>query len=284
MVLTNHQAPDYLVIGHMAKDKIPDGAILGGTCSYSALTAHKLGQRTAAVTSYGPDIPSLAALDEIDIENVPHPYSTTFENIYEGGRRRQIWSAKAGMLSLDDVPVAWRKAPIVHLAALSQEISPAMCAQFPDSLLCVTAQGWLRGRDSNDNVIYQPHPELEAWLSGIDVLVLSLADLFGDQEAVNRLLNAVKVGVETLGPKGCRVYHDGQIIDVPVRPETEVDPTGAGDIFATAFFIRYKETGDFMKAAQFANACASLSVLRLGMEGIPSLPEVEEHMAELYTR
>ena len=282
--MTNNQAPDYLVIGHVAKDKIPGGAILGGTCSYSALTAHNLEQNTVAVTSYGPDIPSLAALDRIEIKNVPHPHSTTFENIYEDGHRRQVWSAKAGMLSLDDVPVAWRKAPIVHLAALSQEMSPAMCGQFPDSLLCVTAQGWLRGRDADNNVIYQPHPELEAWLSEIDVLVLSLADLFGDQDGVNRLLNAVKVGVETLGPKGCRVYHDGQIIDVPVRPETEVDPTGAGDIFATAFFIRYHETGDFMKAAQFANACASLSVLRLGMEGIPSLPEVEEHMAELYRR
>jgi len=282
--LTNNQAPDYLVIGHVAKDKIPNGAILGGTCSYSALTAHKLGYHAVAVTSYGPDIPSLAALDGIDIKNVPHPHSTTFENIYEKGRRRQIWSAKAGLLSLDDVPVAWRKAPIVHLAALSQEMSPAMCGQFPDSLLCVTAQGWLRGRDSHNNVIYQPHPELDTWLSEIDVLVISLADLFGDEDAVNHLLNSVKVGVETLGPKGCRVYHDGQITPVPVRPEVEIDPTGAGDIFAAAFFIRYHETGNFIKAAQFANACASLSVLRLGMEGIPSLPEVEAHLAEIYTR
>ena len=280
--MTNNQAPDYLVIGHVAKDKIPGGAILGGTCSYSALTAHKLGQRTVAVTSYGPDIPSLAALNGIEIENVPHPHSTTFENIYEKGRRRQIWSARAGTLSLDNVPIAWRKAPIVHLAPLSQEMSPAMCGQFPDSLVCVTAQGWLRGQDPDNNVIYRPHPELEAWLSKIDVLILSLGDLFGDEAAVAHLLTSAKLGVETLGPKGCKVYHDGQIIDVPVRPEVEIDPTGAGDIFATAFFIRYHQTGDFIKAAQFANACASLSVLKLGMEGIPSLPEVEAHLAELY--
>ena len=107
----NHQRPNYLVIGHVAKDRMPGGAILGGTVSYAALTAHKLCQRTAAVTSYGPDLPSLAALDGVEIKNIPHPHSTRFENIYEAGGRRQIWTATASQLSLESVPVAWRKTP-----------------------------------------------------------------------------------------------------------------------------------------------------------------------------
>ena len=36
---------DYLVIGHVAHDLIPDGWRLGGTAAYSALTAHALGLR-----------------------------------------------------------------------------------------------------------------------------------------------------------------------------------------------------------------------------------------------
>ncbi len=51
-------APDYLLVGNVTKDNIPQGAILGGTCSYSAVTAHKLAQRVALVTRTGPDIPS----------------------------------------------------------------------------------------------------------------------------------------------------------------------------------------------------------------------------------
>lgn len=274
--------PDYLVIGHVAKDNTPHGAILGGTCSYAALTAHKLGQRTVAVTSYGPDIPSMAALNGVEIENVPHSQSTTFENTYVDGKRYQKWLASSHSLSLENVPPAWRNAPIVHLAPLSQEMSPAMCGQFPNSLLCVTMQGWLRGQDDRYNVVYRPHPELEAWLSKIDVMVLSVADLFGDRAAMTHLLTSVKLGVETVGPEGCKVYHDGQVIHVPVRPEVEVDPTGAGDIFAPAFFIRYHATGDIIGAARFANACASLSVRKMGMDSIPSLPEVEARLVEVY--
>jgi sugar/nucleoside kinase (ribokinase family) len=278
----SNDLPGYLVIGHVAKDIVPNGTILGGTCSYAALTAHKLGQRTVAVTSYGPDIPSMAALDGIEIENVSHRHSTTFQNIYTGGRRRQIWPATASSLSLENVPPAWRKASIVHLAPLAQEMSPALCGDFPGSLIGVTIQGWLRGQDAEWNVIYRPHPELEAWLSRIDVLVLSLADLMGDRDAMVHLLTSVKLGVETVGPEGCKVYHAGQVTHIPVAPEVEIDPTGAGDIFAAAFFVRYRETRDFIKAAQFANACASLSVRGIGLEGIPSLAEVEVHLKELY--
>jgi sugar/nucleoside kinase (ribokinase family) len=268
----------------VAKDIIPNGAILGGTCGYAALTAHKLGQRIVAVTSYGPDIPSMAALDGIKIKNIPHRQSTTYANIYTDGQRHQKWLAMASSLSLENVPLAWRRAPIVHLAPLAQEISPALCGDFPNSLVCVTVQGWLRRQDAEYNVIYQSHPELEAWLSKIDVLVLSLADLFGDRAAMIHLLTSVRLGVETLGPDGCQVYHEGRVTHIPVKPEIEVDPTGAGDIFAAAFFVRYRETGDFVKAAQFANACASLSVRKMGLESIPCLPEVEAHLIELYVR
>ena len=279
--MDNHP-PDYLVVGHVAKDDTPGGAMLGGTCAYSALTAHKLGQRTVAVTSYGPDLPSMAALDGIKIENLPHSCSTTFQNIYKDGKRTQKWTASARSISVEDVPPAWRTAPIVHLACLAQEMSPAMCGDLEDSLVCVTMQGWLRAQDDECKVIYRPHVELEAWLSKIDVMVLSLADAFGDQDAVNHLLSAAKLGVETAGPDGCYVYHQGQVTPVPVEPSTEVDPTGAGDIFAAAFFIHYNQTGDSIKAAQFANVCASLSVGKMGMDSIPSLPEVEARMAELY--
>lgn len=280
----NSYSPDYLIIGHMARDKIPNGAILGGTCSYAGLTARTLGQHTAVVTSFGPDIPSLATLDGLQIENVSHTASTTFENICEDWQRRQKWYATAAPLSFGSVPPAWRNAPIVHLAPLAQEISPVMCSHFKDSLLCVTVQGWLRGQDTDCNVIYKPHPELEVWLSRIDVLVLSLADLFGDRTAMIHLLTSVRLGVETLGPEGCKVYHNGRVTHIPVKPEIEVDPTGAGDIFAAAFFIQYREGGDFIKAAQFANACASLSVRKVGLESIPSPSEVEAHLVELYGR
>lgn len=274
--------PDYLILGHITRDNTPQGPILGGTSSYSSLTAHRLQQKVALVTSVGEDIPSLAPLKDILIKYSVQPDSTTFENIYRNGVRYQKWLSSSAPLALDDVPPAWRQSPIVHLAPIGQEISPALCGEFPHSLVGVTGQGWLRGRDARMNVIYQPNLELEAWLGSIDVLVLSLSDLFGDEEALRHLLTSVKLGVETLGPDGCRLYHRGEVYHVPVDPKQEVDPTGAGDIFAAAFFIKYHQTGNFILAAQFANACASLSVLQVGLAGVPTLAEVEAHMAELY--
>jgi sugar/nucleoside kinase (ribokinase family) len=280
--LTKHHHPDYLIIGNVTKDNTPDGPILGGTSSYSALTAHKLGQEVAMITSIGPDIPSFALLNGIQIKTLPHDYSTTFENIYINGERHQKWLANSGPISLSDIPSAWRQASIVHMAPIGQEMSPAMCADFPNSLVGVGMQGWLRGRDSQMNVIYEPHPELEAWLPQADVLVLSLNDLFGNEDELMRLVDLVALVVETLGPQGCKIYHQDEVIHVPVEPQPEVDPTGSGDIFSTAFFIKYHQTGDFIKAAQFANACASLSVSKVGLAGVPKLPQVEAQMARLY--
>ena len=271
-------SPDYLIIGHMARDVVSDGDRLGGTCSYSAVTARNLGQRTVAVTSAGPDIPSMEALKDIEIEIVPDPQSTTFENIYEGGGRRQKWLSTSSSLRIENVSPAWRNAPIVHLAPLAQEMSPAMAGEFPNCLVCVTMQGWLRGQDALCNVLYQSHAELESWLERMDVVILSQADVYGDCETLIRLATGAKLGVETLGPEGCRVYHDNEVVHVPVQPEIEVDPTGAGDIFAAAFFIRYHATGDFIRAAQFANACASLSVGKIGLAAIPTLSEVETRL------
>lgn len=278
----NHYIPDYLIIGHVTRDNVANGAILGGTPSYAGLTAHNLGRRTAIVTSFGPDIPSMAVFNGVQIESVPSPASTTFENRYLNGVRHQKWLATAAPLLYEHVPAAWRNSPIVHLAPMGQELSPALCSRFPQSLTCVTIQGWLRGRDEHHTVTYRPHPELEAALGCIDILVLSLVDVCGNRTAADHLLTSVKVGVETLGPEGCRVYHRGQVIHVPVKPEVEVDPTGAGDIFAAAFFIRYRDTGDVVKAARFANACASLSVRKVGLEGVPGMAQVEAHEAELY--
>jgi len=109
-----------------------------------------------------------------------------------------------------------------------------------------------------------------------------LADVQGDQEMLDHFLNTVQLGVETLGPEGCRVYHRGTVTHIPVQPIKEVDPTGAGDIFAAAFFIRYRQTRDVVKSAQFANACASLSVAGVGMESVPTLDEVEANLETLY--
>lgn len=274
--------PDYLIIGHIARDHRPRGSILGGTCSYAGLTAHRLGLETAAVTSYGNDIPSLKPLSGIEIKRVPARSSTSFENNYTAEGRFQKWFDTAALLAYEDVPAGWRNASILHLAPIAQEISPTICRQFKNSLRCATVQGWLRGRDADANVICQPHPQLIAALTDIDVLIFGQSDLLDCQSDLIPLLTLVRLAVETLGPLGCNVFAQGRKHHVPVKPEIEKDPTGAGDIFAAAFFTAYYQNRDPIAAARFANACASLSVRKTGLSSVPGRSAALAHMAELY--
>jgi sugar/nucleoside kinase (ribokinase family) len=62
---------------------------------------------------------------------------------------------------------------------------------------------------------------------------------------------------------------------------TEVDPTGAGDVFAAAFFVRLLNTRDPWEAARFANRMAAISVTRPGVAGVPSMEEVQNCMVEI---
>ena len=92
---------------------------------------------------------------------------------------------------------------------------------------------------------------------------------------IEHFARLVPVLVVTLGPEGCRVYAEVDVRRVPVTPVLESDPTGVGDIFAAAFFIRLCEAGgDPWEAARFATHVAAPSVTRSGLEGIPTLADV----------
>jgi 1D-myo-inositol 3-kinase len=65
----------------------------------------------------------------------------------------------------------------------------------------------------------------------------------------------------------------------PTGPRQEVDPTGAGDVFAAGFLIGLAESRDPLTAARFAVATASMSVAGVGMTAIPTRPQVDEWLS-----
>jgi len=86
---------DYLVIGHVCKDLKPDGFAIGGTATYSSLTARNLGVRVGVITSTAPDFPLQETLSGIEVLYLPSAQTTAFENIYLDGVRRQVIHAVA---------------------------------------------------------------------------------------------------------------------------------------------------------------------------------------------
>jgi sugar/nucleoside kinase (ribokinase family) len=142
--------------------------------------------------------------------------------------------------------------------------------------LGLTPQGWLRQWDAAGRV--QPAvvdwPEAPTVLGYASATVLSIDDLGGDWAVAEQWAKFSRVLVITQSAEGCTVFVRGQGARVfSAAPQVEVDPTGAGDIFATAFFINYYETDDPWASARFANQMAGLSVTRPGLAGVPSREE-----------
>nr|MBA3530688.1 carbohydrate kinase [Ardenticatenales bacterium] len=149
-------AVDYLIIGHVTQDITPRGPQLGGTALYAAATAQRLGWQVGLVTRAPATLDIEGALPGLQLHRLETDQATTFENHYLGNDRRQIVHHAAPPLTLADIPVAWRRAPILHLAPVAREVDPSLAAAFPHSLVGATPQGWLRDWDESGKVRYAP--------------------------------------------------------------------------------------------------------------------------------
>jgi sugar/nucleoside kinase (ribokinase family) len=270
--------PQYLVVGHITIDLIPGGGYrLGGTATYAALAASRLGVCVGVLTSGGEEIMPQPA-DSVIVHRCPSLTSTIFENIYTDHRRRQYVRGVAGVLTPEDVPADWRLAPIVHLGPIAQEVSPSLAEAFPGALVGVTPQGWLRRWDEQGLVSPIAWVDGERILSAADVVVLSLEDLGGDRSLLQSYIDQARLLILTVGERGAIVHRDGKSERVPAFVVNEVDPTGAGDVFAAAFLIRYAEMRDPIEAARFANSAASFVVEGPGPSTVPTRGQVEDRL------
>ena len=264
---------DYLIIGHITQDVTPDGLILGGTASYASLTAKAFDKRVGIVTACSSDL-DLSYYNGIAIHRKNSDFTSTFRNVYTLDGRTQYILHVADKLTLDDIPPAWRTAPIVHLGPLTGEIGADLALAFPKSLVGVTPQGWMRTWNGDGVVDFKPWEDAEIVLPHIQAAVMSIEDVRGNEEIVSSFAAMLPVLVVTEGAAGARVYWNGDVRNVRAPKEVELDPVGAGDIFAASFFIKLQQTRDPWEAARIATLTAANSVTRKGILGVPSSAEV----------
>ncbi len=273
---------DYLIVGHLTRDLLPHGTRLGGTAAYASLTARALGLRVGILTACESchDASELTS-EGITVVGLRSEQTTTFENIQTPTGRIQYISTIAPSIDLSMVPEQWLSTPIIHLGPVAREIEPNLVRAFPNSFVGLTPQGWLRTWDETGRVSFSEWPESSFVLQHANAAVISIEDVRGNEEIIEDMASSVRVLAVTEGPNGARLYWNGDLRRFRPPKMEESDPTGAGDIFATAFFYRLSVTRDPWEAARFATNLAAFSVLRSGLEGVPKPDEVQAVMTEV---
>jgi sugar/nucleoside kinase (ribokinase family) len=214
----------------------------------------------------------------------PAAATSTFENIYTPTGRRQVLHSVAAPLDLAAIPPDWRAPRILHLGPLTDEVDPNLLRSLTSEVSGLTPQGWHRCRDQDGHVRYADWPAASAMLPLATAVVVSREDIAGDA-AWQLYHRHARILVITRGAAGSEVHFAGRCRHFPPPRVREVDPTGVGDIFAAAFFVRLLENGgDPWGAAHFATHLAAPTVARRGLGAIPTREEVEAARASLVGR
>ena len=255
--------PRFVAIGHVTNDHLAAGVVPGGSALYAGLAAAYLGCQAHIVTRHGPDFTGLATLAAagVTVEGGGGPRTTTFENVYEDGVRRSRLLAVAEPLTEAAV------ADIVFCCPVAGEVA-ASAVRGP--LVGAGLQGWLRSRGDDGTVRRAPPGDL-SFLGGCRAVFLSDADADDAAELSDRLARLVPIVVLTHGAAGATLYADGEVTLLPAVPAHEVDPTGAGDVFAATFLIALARGQAPVTAGHFAARAAAIVVEDVGPAALPRL-------------
>lgn len=241
--------------------------------------ALSLGARVDLVTRLTDDY-DRTVLDGINVIATPAEQTCRYANTYSAdGDRTQLLLAEGEPLTLSAHHVAGADA--LMLAPAYHELDGIV--ERAGLLTAVSLQGPLRARTAANEVISNPQPlAASAPFVAEGVFVFLSEEDTADARGLARTLAARgATTVVTRGYKGATMLKTGSECTFEAIPARSIDPTGAGDCFATAFLVRMAETGDLRKACRFALAAGSLAVEGVGLAGVPARRAVEERLEEV---
>src|SRR5256712_4965532 len=261
---------DLVTIGHTARDEFegdPEWRI-GGTATYAAAAAARLGVRVAVLTGVGPKERDRvgARCKELGIElhALESAVTTTFSFRYVDGRRHLRLKARAKGIGGDATPAALRETRSVVLASIAHEIERSVFDLYGGVPRVLAAQGYLRSWDADGTVRRREGDEAHDVLSRVNVAVVSEEDIEGDLDLARGWARTAPV-IVTIAERGAIVLRGGREVEVGGFPADKVvDQTGAGDAFCAGLALALADGDDLEAAAPFANAVASFAVEGVG--------------------
>lgn len=294
--------PDVVVVGSAARDLAPDdprGWRLGGSVSYCALTAARLGLRTGALVGVDGEAAGADELDllreaGVDVRRVRLANGPVFANIERPEGRLQLCHHRSAPIPVEAVPAEWAAVPGWIFAPVAAELPDAWAAvPASEALVAVGWQGLLRLLVPGEpvrRITPRPTPVVRR----ANLVGVSRDDVDGDVP-LEALYACLRPGASLAITRG---DHGGLVADgsgdgslhlrhYPAVPSHAlVDPTGAGDVFLAALMAarieprlvggRIGQGFDLLLAA----AAASLVLEASGLRAVPTRDAVRARMAE----
>ena len=256
--MENTKSLEILLVGHLTLDEDAYGLHLGGSVFFASQLLRILKHSANIVTSYDTNTFTPIWGDHFDVNVVKSRSTTTFANYYRSGEREQLVRSIASSIAETDIPENYLNSDLVFLAPVIGEIGLDVVSLFKTKFVVANLQGWLRKIDKvglvNRNII-----NIDEILEYVDVAIISQEDT-KDWTVLEDWANKVDILVVTKGSAGCNVSVDNKWHHIPGIKVVEIDSVGAGDIFATAYMVKYFQTSDFLQAAIFANYVSGISV------------------------
>jgi 1D-myo-inositol 3-kinase len=270
----------FTAVGHATNDTLTQGHAPGGSVLYAASAARFLGASARIVSSVGDDFVGrdLTRAWGVEMRGAPSRCTTTFENRYVQGHREQTVSAVA-----DPITHVVDTRGAVFACPVMGEVDPSLVVKRHDNVLGAGLQGWLRVVGPSGRVQRRHYDRWSAF-AHFDVVFASDED-FGDdlEPSVHVLRETVPVVVITMGDRGAVVFQADGSTHVRAHPTTQVDPTGAGDVFAATCLYQIAKGEDVVQAAVWGVCAASVVIEDHGPRALPALAALESRV-QWYTR
>ncbi len=285
---------EILVVGSLAYDSIttPEGSVartLGGSANYFSLAAsHYAPVRVVGVvgSDYSDTDLELLKSRNVDVSGLQKKSGKTF--FWEGRYEEDMNEARTLATELNvfedfspELPTPYRNTPFVFLANIDPVLQMQVLSQIEKPKLV--------GSDTMNFWIETKKTELEKVLHEVDVVLINE----GEAKMLSREPNAIAASEEIMkmGPKAVVVKRgeygfvlrtqDGFFI-LPAFPIARVvDPTGAGDSFAGAFFGFLAQQNQSFQLETLKRACvhgclmASFTVQDFGLGRLRSLTKTD---------
>ena len=238
--------------------------------------------------------------DRVEISNIKivEDYTTgiAFNMYYSNGERRFVFHLRysaAGQLSPSDIDEEYiANSKVLHVMGSSLAVSKSSMEAVYKAVEIAY----------NNNVIISFDPNLRPELLSVEkireicepilkkskIVLPSGSEAYtltGEKDMVDSGRKLIDRGIDIVaiknGSRGSLIFSEDSVLNIPAFKVSEVDPTGAGDMYDAAFIVGYLKKWPLYKIGVFANAVGAIKVTNFGpMEGPKNIEEVYSFIKE----